>query len=320
MATLFDEIRGAAAEVASRARSVRLSGPALDALAVSLAEDASVSAPADPARLRLCDPATTLAYVVTLDALNFGSGYFPYLAKRDGRSGYFTVALSLREQFEREGPFNAQSLQKISPADCARLLHQDSAIPEVAELMGLFSQALQDLGRFLIDRHGGRFERLVESAGARAEHLVRELARMPLYRDEERYDGLRVPFYKRAQITAADLAEAFDSEGWGAFEDLTELTLFADNLVPHVLRRLGVLEYAPELAAHVDSGRLLPLGTPEEIEIRAVALHAVERLVRAVSERGRQTTAARIDSTLWNRGQSPELKATPRHRTRCTFY
>ena len=36
------------------------------------------------------------AFVITLDAINFGSGYFPYLRKRDGMSGYHTVATALR--------------------------------------------------------------------------------------------------------------------------------------------------------------------------------------------------------------------------------
>ena len=49
-----------------------------------------------------CDAPTqaTLAYVVTLDAINFGSGYFPKLTKRAGLSGYFTVAASLKDLYE----------------------------------------------------------------------------------------------------------------------------------------------------------------------------------------------------------------------------
>jgi hypothetical protein len=39
-----------------------------------------------------------------------------------------------------------------------------------------------------------------------------------------------VPFYKRARL--ADLALAFDGEGYGRFEDLAELTAFADNPGP----------------------------------------------------------------------------------------
>ena len=44
----------------------------------------------DLAHRPLEDPDATLAYVVTLDAVNFGSGWFPELRKRPGMSGYFT--------------------------------------------------------------------------------------------------------------------------------------------------------------------------------------------------------------------------------------
>ena len=46
-----------------------------------------------------------------------------------------------------------------------------------------------------------------------------------------------MPFLKRAQIAAADLCRA----GVAEFADLGELTMFADNLVPHVLRLDGIL-------------------------------------------------------------------------------
>ena len=49
--------------------------------------------------------------------------------------------------------------------------------------------------------------------------------------------------------------------------------------MPHVLRVDGVLEYDPALLARIDAGELIAAGSPEEVEIRAVSLHAVERLV-----------------------------------------
>ena len=90
--------------------------------------------------------------------------------------------------------------------------------------------------------------------------------------------------------------------------------------MPHVLRREGVLAYDPGLAARIDRGELLPAGSPEEVEIRAVALHAVELAVRALRARGVDASAQRLDYLLWNRGQRPEIKAHPRHRTRCPYY
>jgi hypothetical protein len=119
-----------------------------------------------------------------------------------------------------------------------------------------------------------------------------------------------VGFWKRAQIAANDLALA----GVAEFDDLDRLTIFADNLVPHVLRVDGVLRYDPALAARIDAGELLPPGE-EEREIRGCAVHACELLS------ARLTTPARsIDAALWTKGQAPKYKGVPRHRTRCVFY
>jgi hypothetical protein len=143
---------------------------------------------------------------------------------------------------------------------------------------------------------------------------------MPCYRDVARHDGAEVPFYKRAQLTAADLHAAFQGEGPGSFEDLDALTIFADNLVPHVLRREGVLRYAPDLAARIDREERLVAGSAEEVEIRACAVHAVECCVAAIRRAGKPATAQRLDYWLWNRGQLPEMKAHPRHRARTVYY
>ena len=120
------------------------------------------------------------------------------------------------------------------------------------ELMALFARALNDLGRFLDERFGGSFAAPVAAAAGSATRLVRILAEMPSFRDVSRYDELSVPFYKRAQLTAADLALAFGGEGPGRFTDLDRLTIFADNLVPHVLRVDGLLRYDETLAARID--------------------------------------------------------------------
>ena len=316
---LFARVREAAAEVARRARHVRIADEALEELAGLLARERPAQPSLDPGQRGFANEATTVAYVITLNAINFGSGWFPHLAKRDGLSGYLTIAGALRERFEREGPWTAAELERLRPEDCARLFGQKLE-PPVSELMALFAQALGDLGGFLAREHRGRFAGPIEEARGSAERLVGSLARMPLYRDVARFEGFEVPFYKRAQITCSDLAEALRGRGLGRFEDIDSLTLFADNLVPHVLRTLGVLLYSPDLAKRIDAEELIPSGSEEEVEIRAVALHAVERLAGSCKRRGWPAPPRKLDHLLWSRGQSPLVKARPRHRTRCPYY
>jgi hypothetical protein len=317
---LFASIRSACAEVARRARRVSLDADRLETFAADLAREPEPAPGDDPAHLRRRTREETLAFVLTLDAVNFGSGWFPFLRKRPGRSGYLTIALALAERFEAKGPWSAAALRELEERELAGVLGQDLAVPEVAELLGLYARALRDLGAWLLAEHAGRFAGPVEAARGSAARLVELLSAMPCYRDVSRYGELEVPFYKRAQITAADLHLALGGRGLGRFADLDELTLFADNLVPHVLRLGRVLVYDGRLALRIEEGELLAPGSAEEVEIRACALHAVERLVEATRRLGRPLPAWQIDEILWARGQWPEFKAVPRHRTRTVFY
>lgn len=318
MADVFDRIRAECQEVAESARFVHVERDRI----APYAREIWVHAPERPAYdtdLHFCGPAEdVVAYTVTLDSVNFGSGYFPHLAKRPGTSGYGTVARALTDRFESEGPFDAAWLADATPDDCARIFGQSQAVEPVAELMSLFARAWNDLGRDLLCRFDGSFTRLVESAGESASRLVAELAHQPLFRDVTGYRGRAVPFFKRAQILASDLALALDEQDWGRFRDLGRLTIFADNLVPHVLRSDGVLTYDEDLADRIRRGELVPAGSEEEVEIRACSVHAVELMTAALGDRG--ATARDLDIALWNRGRLAAYKAKPRHRTRTTAY
>ena len=317
---LLDRIPEACAEVAERARWVHIDEGGFEKWVDTLASPASpAAAQADPAHHFRGDARSTLAYVVTLDAINFGSGWFPELRKRERKSGYFVIAGGLSRHFEKRGPWSAVELRRIDAARCAEVFGQEGN-EGVRALMDLFARALNDLGAWLVTRFGGSFARAVEAADGRAARLVDLLAEMPLYRDVSRYQELEVPFYKRAQITASDLDLALRGEGLGRFEDLERLTIFADNLVPHVLRCDGVLRYEADLASRIERHALLAPGSPEEVEIRAVALHAVQRAVEALRDRGVASSARRLDTLLWSRGQRSEIKAHPRHRARCACY
>ncbi len=318
--SLCDDVRRAAAEVARRARFVRIVPERLAGFAGTLAMGPPPAPDYDTAHHHRGSTASTLAFNITLDSINFGSGYFPHLRKRGTLSGYFTVATALKERFDAHGAFRARELQALETAEVAALLGQDLAVPEVRELMGRFAEALRDLGRWLDARFDGRFEGPVEAAGGSAKRLAELLTEMPLYRDVERYEDVDVPFYKRAQIVPSDLALAFGGTGPGRFTDLDRLTIFADNLVPHVLRREGVLTYDESLSTKIEAGELLAPGSAEEVEIRAGGVHAVELMVALIRVRGGRATARDLDQILWMRGQDPRIKTHPRHRARSVFY
>jgi Potential Queuosine, Q, salvage protein family len=293
---LSDRVRAACAEIATSARSVTIDLDALEAL------DPGPLPELDAERHYLeGEPEDVARYMLALDAINFGSGWFPTLRKRRGAdgtavSGYFTVAWGLADRFRARGPYTNAELRALRAEEIADVLGQ----PRDHELMALFAQALRELGAWLGDR--AALDAIAAAEGS-AVRLAEQLAAgMTMFSD--------VGFYKRAQITGSDLALA----GVAAFHDIDRLTIFADNLVPHVLRVDGVLVYDERLAAHIDAGRQLRPG-PQEREIRACAVHACALIAKrtGMSERD-------IDNALWTRGGAPEYKAIPRHRCRTIFY
>jgi hypothetical protein len=243
-------------------------------------------------------PEEIARYVLVLDATNFGSGWFDTLRLPAGESGTSAITRALTAHARsRGGTWTAAELRDIDAATIAGVLGQDPA----HELMGLYAEALRQLGGWLGDR--GALGAIADAEGS-AQRFAELLALgMPFFDD--------IGFYKRAQITANDLVLA----GVAPFADADVLTVFADNLVPHVLRHSGVLEYAPELAALVDAGEPLAAGSPMEREIRGCAVHACELLADRLGVAPRL-----LDNWLWNRGDRPPFSELPAHRTRTVFY
>jgi hypothetical protein len=293
---LPDDVRAACREVAAAARHVSIDDERLAEYAATLGD-----APPAP-DLGGGDDERRAAFSLQLNAINFGSGWFPTLRKAPGMSGFRTVEAGLRAH----GPWPAQELTAFTAGRIAEVTGQDPG----HELMGLFARALRELGAHVLERHGGSFAAMAAAPSGVA--LAEELAGLPMWRDASPYGDRLVPFYKRAQIAAADLA----LQGLAPKDDYDRFTIFADNLVPHVLRIDGVLRVDADVVARIDAEELLEHDSPEEVELRACAVEAVERLVAAHGS----TTAADVDNVLWHRGADRRYKAHPRHRARTTAY
>ena len=312
---LFDRIRAGCATVAAHASHVRVDDTAADRLAATLTDH---DPPLLPEERPEGDDEAMATEVVVWNAVNFGSGWFPVLQKRDGLSGARSLAEALADHVAACGPPTAEWLAQADASTCAEVFGQPHPGP-VDDLLDLFAQAWRDLGVLLAGEYEGSAAALVRSAGGSAARLVTTLGAMPLAHDVARYEtpdgAVEVPLYKRAQITVSHLSRVFGGTGLGRFDDGDRLTAFADNLVPHVLRMAEVLVYGDDLAGRIAGGALFVPGSPEEVEIRACGVHAVELLSQRTG-----LTAAAIDHQLWQRGQDPAVKSVPRHRCRCSSY
>lgn len=248
----------------------------------------------------------TAAYVLALDSINFGSGCF-YEAKKSGVAlEYDIIAKGLKAAFLSGRLNTPEKWLLATPAECHGIFNIPAgAHPALDNLMIQFARHLQGSGEAVVKSYGGNVMNMVEEAGSSAAKLAAIVAAWPSFAD--------VPFYKRAQIFAADIHLALKRP----FADMDDLTCFADNMVPHVLRCDGILEYAPALAATIDAGRLIAADSSEERELRAAAIHGVELMKQAA---GGGATSVNIDHILWNRGYEPEIYSKQPHRTMTVWY
>jgi hypothetical protein len=318
--SLPQRVRSTCGRVAKRARWVRIDFEAIARYATSITVDASETPSLDPEHHYIDGGPDTVTFILALDAINFGSGYFPHLERLDGLSGYFTVAQHLTEYFRDHAPISADRLAALTPADCARIFGQTPDDADRAELMRLFAAALNELGAFVGVRYGGSFTALVEDARHSPSRLVGILAQMSSFDDVADYRGDSVAFLKRAQIAVSDLNLAFAGQAWGAFDDLSDLTVFADNVLPHVLRTDGVLRYSADLGSRIDRVQPLEAGSDQEVEVRACTVDVCEHITAAIRERNPGFTARDLDYLLWNRGRLPRYKSLPRHRCKTMYY
>lgn len=315
---LCERVRQTCAQAMAEARFVTIDDELLDEMAPVYAR--LVADLPDP---RLAGPRSVdelredqVIEVLALDAINFGSGYHDVIRKDAGSSGARSMAARLTNYAAMSGPLTAARLRNISPVDASAIFGQELDGGALEELMTRFSIALVDLGDWLADAHGGSAVRAVAAADRSAESLATSLLDMPFYRDVETVDLLdgpaEVAFYKRAQITPADIERTC---GPGLFDDLDTLTAFADNLVPHVLRLDGVLRVDDTVVAAIDAGQRLEPGCRSEVELRAAGVVAVDALAERTGAR-----AMDLDQVLWERGGRPAYKARKRHRSRSVFY
>ncbi len=265
-----------------------------------------------------------VAYLLVLDSINFcfwpppGKKKWEIDYQSEKISGYYALAASLKQAVESGIPITkARYLADLSLDELKQLLGGRGTL----QLLEHRLQNLKELGQALLKEYKGEACKLVEAAEKSAVKLVRLLAeKLGSFRDVGKYRGYDVFFYKRAQLFAADLYGAFQGKGRGCFFDMDQLTAFADYKLPQLLRHLGILHYSQELAEKVDQKVPLEAGSPEEVEIRANTIWAVELIRQELSQRGKELRSFEIDWILWNLSQKKEFKLKPYHRTATIFY
>jgi Potential Queuosine, Q, salvage protein family len=195
---LPDRVREACAWVAARARFARVEEGAIGGYAQTLPAALDHGDPDPATNLVEGDRENRAAFTICLDAINFGSGWWPTIHKRPGLSGYSTVAAGVVDRFRDPGPWTAAELVKLTAGDLAATLGQDPGHP----LMEQFAASLRDVGAQIDERHGGSFAALVDCAAGSAQRRGR--ARRSRARDRAARRGTRATHPRRDRRRALE--------------------------------------------------------------------------------------------------------------------
>jgi len=200
----------------------------------------------------------------------------------------------------------------------------DEGIPLLRERL----HCLREAGQVLYERFNCSFTDCIAQANGSAAALVNLLVdNFPGFRDETRFHGKTVRFYKRAQILVGDLWACFNGEGYGRFDDIDKITMFADYRIPQMLNSLGCLRYSPPLYSRVSHQEAIATGENCEIELRGCSIWCVELIRRQILREHPEAkvNAILIDFFLYDtlkekERSGEETEMLPHHRTRSIWY
>jgi hypothetical protein len=280
-----------------------------------------------PLHPRSLDPSAKASWIFLIDTLNFAfwtpPGGPPFTVTYQDRAwtGYRSLCAAILRAIDEKKPILDSSFwARSSAADWAGIFRSDTSTP--ISLLERRVAVISEAGRFLIEKFNGSTYQMVTSIANSAIRLV-DLIRSNLesYRDQCEFKGKTVYFLKRAQILAADLHFGLldSSDPVCRFDDIDQITMFADYRVPQVLNYLGLLVYSGFLVEELKNRPHFPAGSELECEIRGLSIAAVEKLKKYI---GGSAISVLIDYALWDfaKANAELMDHIPVHKTEGIFY
>jgi len=273
-------------------------------------------------------------WVFLIDCLNFSfwtDSDEKFKIRYNGKdyTGYFALCAAIIRAIENGIPIlDADFCSKITETQVDDMFKSSTSIP--VPLLEKRVEIIREFGSVLLEKFDGNFENAIKKSSRDAiklVHLVEE--NFPCFRDSTIYNGNKVKFLKRAQIVVADLHACFHGKGLGCFDNVDQLTTFADYRIPQCLAYFGVLKYKPELVEILNNE--IEAGGIYEAEIRGCTIHAVDALVEAVKKFKKEKSptfdnvsvnAIIVDFFLWEyaRKYKDDVSKLPFHRVRSHLY
>jgi len=339
---ILQQIQEGAEFVFQNCKEIKVNTDALDEFVISLHKEsfqrkkAPLSFP-----LKWESTAQEVNFIAILNLLNFGSGFRKPLHHYTERGAYETICYGLiGMQISRTGSIDAEFMTQLSIQDIETFfgipVSKEKQIQpgismyvptELKDFAELLKRVLSDTGRILRARMLNDFSDFIYSSldtqNPKAANLVEKLMMaFPSLNDRGQFQGREIVIGKKAQILVAELYKKFkDLDPRFNFVDIDQLTIFADTVIPAVLRKLNIIQLDDALAEKIDTGKHLPAGGLE-LELRAVSISVCQAIVKKVKEKYNldDFNAMELDYYLWTLGKEPQFRIVERHSTIDTVF
>ncbi|MEK7618151.1 MAG: queuosine salvage family protein [Patescibacteria group bacterium] len=232
--------------------------------------------------------------------------------------GWYGVCAAFKRAFDEGVPVaDAKFLESVAEKQVKHIFR--SATKAEIPLLQRRVAILNKNAAMLKKAFGGQAVNLIDAAERDAVKLFKLLLDFfPSYKDVTVYKEREVVFLKIAHLLALDYEYRLPHKQRPFLKNFDKLCVFADYKLPQLLRMDGILKYNDQLSAVVDSYKIIPVGTPEEVEIRSGAVWGVELIRQQIPE----FTTVQIGHAIWlaSQDQALQSKIKPYHRTLTTFY
>ena len=243
-------------------------------------------------------------------------------------TGYWSLVAAIHRALEEDIPITSPSFW-INETECKDSVIENVFRSTTSEPIPLLSQRLRcirEAGRILASDFDGSITNLINQANHSAASLVNLITtQFPCFDDIAVFESKHVHFHKRAQILVADLWACFEGQGFGIFNDIDTITMFADYRIPQMLHSLGCLRYSPSLENHIRGLKEIESGCSWEVQLRGCSIWCVELIRREIVRRHpkAEVNAILIDFFLYDTIKDRVKEGAemiPHHRTRSIWY
>lgn len=268
-------------------------------------------------------PKKLLAFIFILDSVSFCYWGLPkwHIKTKTGHhlDGAWALIHQIYHAMISGVPLEEPSyLERLTQKQWDQIVGGEGQLQFMAERC----EFLNSLGAWINHKYDGAFANVLVQADYSAVIIADNAADLVCFRDDSTVGEMVVPFRKRAQLLAADLAQASENSLLLVDKPITgrdKLSACADYKLPALLREREILSYSVSLAERIDAGAPLLHNSREEIEIRAATIVAVNEITARLNARGANLCPNDVNDYLWMLTQSRKLKK-PYHLTPTTAY